>query len=241
MERFFLAEIFNRDLIWVCYGRVMRPQNKIAIKWSPEFAYAIGLFVTDGCIYSNRKMINFTSKDEEQMKNFTRCLDIKNKVGMKSSGSSKEKKYFNLQVGDVTFCDFLNRIGITPRKTKTIGLVDIPSEFFFDFLRGHFDGDGTFYSYWDPRWRSSYMFYTVFVSASEKHILWIREEIFQRLGIKGHLTKTGDTPMYGIKYAKAESLKLLPKMYYNPEVVCLSRKRDKIEKALSVIDQKLTV
>lgn len=213
----------------------MYPQHKIAIRWSPEFAYAMGLFVTDGCVYSNRKMINFTTKDEEQMRNFMRCLGITNNVGMKSSGSHREKKYFNLQVGDVAFCDFLNGIGIMPQKTKTIGVVDVPSEFFFDFLRGHFDGDGTFYSYWDPRWRSSYMFYTVFISASKKHIAWIQEEIFQRLGIKGHCTQTGDTPIYAIKYAKAESLKLLPNMYYNAEVVCLSRKRKKIEAALAVL------
>jgi hypothetical protein len=29
-------------------------------------------------------------------------------------------------------------------------------------------------------------------------------------------------------------------MYYNPEVVCLSRKRKKIENALAVINKKLT-
>jgi hypothetical protein len=227
--------------MWMCYGRGMSPQNKIAIKWSPDFAYAIGLLVTDGCIYSNRKMINFTSKDEEQMRNFVRCLGIKNKIGMKSSGSNREKKYFNLQVGDVIFCNFLNSIGIMPRKSKIIGGVSIPFEYFFDFLRGHFDGDGTFYSYWDPRWRSSYMFYTVFISASEKHVLWIREEIFHRLGIRGHVTKTGEAPMYEIKYAKTESLKLLPKMYYNPEVVCLSRKREKIRNALVVNESILTI
>src|ERR1039458_2334715 len=117
--------------MWVCYGRYYSmgayPRNKIAIQWSPEFAYAIGLLVTDGCIYSNRKMINFTSKDEEQMRNFMRCLNITNKVGMKNSGLSGEKKYFNLQVGDVTFCDFLNSIGIMPQKTKIIGEVDIPT------------------------------------------------------------------------------------------------------------------
>ncbi len=222
-------------------GSGMHPQHKIAIRWSPEFAYAIGLLVTDGCIYSNRKMINFTSKDEEQMKNFMGCLGITNKIGMKSSGSNREKKYFNLQVGDVAFCNFLNSIGIMPQKSKIIGSIDIPPEYFFDFLRGHFDGDGTFYSYWDPRWRSSYMFYTVFMSASEKHIVWIREGILRRLAIKGHITKTGKAPMYEIKYAKAESLKLLPKMYYNPEVVCLSRKRKKIEDALAVINKKLTI
>ena len=217
----------------------MLPQHKIAIRWSAEFAYAIGLLVTDGCIYSQRKMINFTSKDGEQIKNFAQCLHITNKIGIKNSGRKKRKEYFYLQVGDSAFCDFLNTIGITPRKSKTIGSVDVPQEFFFDFLRGHFDGDGTFYSYWDPRWRSSYMFYTVFASASEEHILWLRRKVFQRLGISGHIRKAGKAPMYEIRYAKAESLKLLPNLYYNPQVVCLSRKSQKIEKALAVIGVRL--
>lgn len=218
----------------------MRPQYKVEIKWSPEFAYAIGLLVTDGCVYSNYKIINLTSKDEEQINNFKRCLGVDNVIGKKSSGRPSGGECLQVQIGDVNFCGFLDSIGITPKKTKTIGSVDIPGEYFFDFLRGHHDGDGTFYSYWDPRWRSSYMFYTVFVSASEMHILWLREKIRSLLNIKGHITTTGKTPMFALKYAKAESLILLPKMYYNPEVVCLSRKRKKIENALAVINKKLT-
>ena len=208
-------------------------QNKIAIKWSPEFAYAIGLLVTDGCLSKNGSYIDLTSKDEEQLVNFMKCLDFKNKIGSKFNGSHS-KTTMRVQFGDIYFHKFLRSIGLMPAKSKTLGLITIPEDYFFDFLRGHFDGDGTFYSYWDPRWRSSYMFYVVFSSASERHILWIQEEIFQKLGIKGHITKTGKTPIYEIRYAKAESLKLLPKMYYNPQVVCLSRKRKKIETALAV-------
>jgi hypothetical protein len=211
-----------------------KPQGKVRIEWSPEFAYAIGLLVTDGCIYSNNRIINLTSKDEEQIENFKRCLGIDNKAGIKQSGMGKSFECFNLQFGDVRFIHFLNEIGITPRKTKTIGAIEVPDEYFFDFLRGHLDGDGTFYSYWDKRWASSFMFYTVFLSASGIHIEWIREQIFNKLGIKGHITITGKTPMHQIKYAKAESLQLLPKLYYNRDVVCLSRKRKKIEKALGV-------
>jgi hypothetical protein len=212
----------------------MKPLGKVKIEWSPEFAYAIGLLVTDGCIYSNYKTINLTSKDEEQIENFKRCLDISNKAIMKRGSFVNGKRYFHLQIGDVKFCAFLDGIGITPHKTKTIGIVDIPDEYFFDFLRGHHDGDGTFYSYWDPRWHSSFMFYTVFISASEKHILWIREKIEELIGIRGHITTTGKTPMFALKYAKHESLILLSEMYYNREVVCLSRKREKIEKALAI-------
>jgi len=210
------------------------PQNKITIRWSSEFAYAIGLLVTDGCLSSDGRHVDLTSKDKEQLVNFMKCLKIKNKIGFKTSGYHR-KRAMRVQFSDVNFYNFLFDIGLMPNKSKVLETIAIPDEYFFDFLRGDFDGDGTFYSYWDPRWRSSYMFYTAFTSASEKHILWMRKEIFQRLGINGHVTKTGKTPMYELKYAKAESLKLIPNMYYNAQVVCLSRKRKKIESALAVV------
>ncbi|MBI5147711.1 MAG: hypothetical protein HZA37_00980 [Parcubacteria group bacterium] len=37
-----------------------------------------------------------------------------------------------------------------------------------------------------------------------------------------------------LKYAKTESLKLLPRLYYDKNIICLSRKRRKIEKALKI-------
>ncbi len=76
------------------------------------------------------------------------------------------------------------------------------------------------------------MFYTVFVSASKMHIDWLRHKLSISLGIQGHITRGKNVSVYSLKYAKAESLKLLPKMYYDKQVVCLSRKRRKIEKAL---------
>ncbi len=83
------------------------------------------------------------------------------------------------------------------------------------------------------------MFYTVFISASKKHIDWIRNKLFKLLKIKGHITRDSKKSVYQLKYAKAESLKLLPKMYYNNRVVCLSRKRLKIEKALKIDGKKI--
>jgi len=221
----------------VCYGGGMKPLGKVKIEWSPEFAYAIGLLVTDGCLSKDGRHMILVSKDREMIENFRKCLGLQNSIGFHSSGSGKQN--FRIQFGDVNFYSFLVTIGLEPNKSKILTEIAIPDEYFFDFLRGHHDGDGTFYSYWDPRWRSSFMFYTVFISASERHVLWVREEIFRKLGIKGHITKGGKTPMYGLKYAKAESLQLLPKMYYNRDVVCLSRKREKIEKALAVARKQL--
>jgi hypothetical protein len=46
----------------------MHPQGKVKLEWSAEFAYAIGLLVTDGCLASEKKhIIDLTSKDKEQL------------------------------------------------------------------------------------------------------------------------------------------------------------------------------
>ena len=219
------------------YNDKVRPLGKIKLVWSSNFAYAIGLITTDGCLYNDGRHLSLTTKDLEQAKNFIHCLGLTVTIGNKSRGYEKEKKYFHVQFGDVLFYRYLESIGLTPAKSKTLGALQIPEKYFFDFLRGCFDGDGSFYSYMDPRWKSSFMFYTTFVSASRMYIDWLRKTIESFLHIKGHITKSKNDSVYQLKYAKAESLQLLPKMYYDDQVVCLTRKRIKTQRA---IQQNLT-
>ena len=212
----------------------MKPLGKVKIEWSPKFAYAIGLLATDGCLSPDGRHLDFTSNDHEQLQNFMNCLGIQNKIGRKLSEFTG-RYGSHIQFGDVNFYKFLLSIGLTPKKSKTIGVVKIPKKYFFDFLRGHLDGDGTFYSYWDKRWKSSFMFYTEFISASKKHIYWLRGEIDDLLHIKGHVTKSKNNVCYQLKYAKKDSLKLLNKVYYDKDIVCLSRKYLKIKRVLGTI------
>ncbi len=206
--------------------------GKVKIKWSPEFSYAIGLLVTDGSLSINGRSINFTSKDIEMINNIQKCLGVNFKISKKGNGMSKEKRYFYIQIGDINFYRFLLNIGLMANKTKIVKEVKIPKKYFFDFLRGHFDGDGSFYSYWDPRWKSSHMFYVSLISASKNHMIWLQDKNLKYSKVKGHLNKSGS--IYQLRYAKAESLKLLSKMYYDDNVVCLSRKREKIKEAISI-------
>ena len=211
-----------------------KPQNKVKIKWSPEFAYAIGLLTTDGNLSPDGRHFDFTSVDIEQLENFKKCLGIKNKIGIKIAGY-KPRKVTHLQFGDVNFYRFLLGIGLSTKKSKTLGALDIPDKYFFDFLRGHFDGDGTFYSYFDPRWKSSFMFYTCFISASKKHLSWLRTKLFSKLKVRGHITKSANNPTLYLKYAKKESMIIFPKMYSRKHKICLSRKYLKIKYALGIV------
>ena len=220
--------------------RGAKPKGKVKIKWSPQFAYAIGLIATDGNLSPNGRHINFTSKDKEQAKNYLKALNTSCHIGKKSRGGEEEKKYFVIQFGDVLFYRFLQQIGITPAKSKTLGKIQVPDEYFFDFLRGAFDGDGYSHSYWDKRWKSSFMYYVGFASASIDYIEWLRSELNTRLGVRGHVTFGGaQSACYHLKYAKKEGLLILRSMYCSKKVICLSRKRLKNEKILAIVGKSL--
>ncbi|KKQ81675.1 MAG: Intein-containing protein [Parcubacteria group bacterium GW2011_GWF2_38_76] len=215
----------------------LKPFKKVVCEWSPNFAYVIGLLASDGCLGRDGSHIDFTSKDLEQINNFKKCLRIDNKIGKKVSGEGHLS--FRIQFRDANFHQFLVNIGITPFKSKTMEAVEVPEKYFFDFVRGLYDGDGSSYSYFDPRWKSSFMFYTIFSSASKNHIDWLRNKICRMTEINGHITKDGKHSVYQLKYAKAESVILLKKLYYSNKVICLSRKRLKNEKILGMIGEKL--
>ena len=214
------------------YNELMNPQNKVDITWSPDFAYALGLLTTDGSLSKDGRHISFTSKDKEQIKNFKFSLKLNNKIGRKSRGGETEKKYYVLQFGDITFYKFLLSIGLMPNKSKILSDLQIPNKYFFDFLRGHFDGDGYCYSYWDKRWKSSFMFYLGFISASIEHILWLRNRIKKNLQIEGHITN--GKRVIQLKYAKKQARMIISKLYYQKNLLFLSRKHKKLEKIIKI-------
>jgi len=136
------------------------------IKWTPKFAFAIGLLVTDGNLSKDGRHLAFTSKDIQLVKTFKKCMNLFDvKIGTKTDGFT-DKRYPRIQFSNVKLYKWLLKIGLMSNKTKIIGKLKIPNNYFFDFLRGHFDGDGSCYGYWDKRWNSSFMFYVKFCSAS---------------------------------------------------------------------------
>jgi hypothetical protein len=147
-------------------------QHKVNITWSSNFAYAIGLIASDGCLSTDGRHIYFSSIDKELIDKFLSALNITNTIFIGHSGTGGQ--YYATNFGDIVFYTFLYSIGLTRAKSKTIKKVDVPDRFFGDFFRGIFDGDGSFYSFWDKRWPHSFDFRLTLASASWKFLEWIK-------------------------------------------------------------------
>jgi len=200
----------------------MKRLRKVATNWSSDFAYAIGLIASDGNLSPDGRHLNLTSKDEELIVMFKECLNIKNKIGRKGSGSSKEKKYFVVQFGDINFYEFLMSIGLTPAKSKTLSEVNIPKKYFADFVRGCIDGDGNISVTKHPESKHPQLKIRL-ASASIDFLKWIKNEIAQHAGLKGGwISKVRS--VYILSYAKNDSIELLRFMYYDRRCHYLKRK-----------------
>ena len=156
-------------------------------------AYVVGLLATDGCLSSDRRHIILTSRDRELVETFLACLGrpIKYTVGRTRRG----KRAYYAQFSDVTFYDWLLARGLTPRKSLTLGAIDVPNAFLIPLARGLLDGDGSVCVFRNRPTRAKYPNYeyerlwVFFLSASRSHIDWLRGRIKELVGLNGYVER----------------------------------------------------
>ena len=228
------------------YNYSTMPRHKfpdIDFPWSPSLAYVVGLITTDGNLSQDGRHIVIKSADKQLLQTYKDCLQLKNnKIRQENNG-----KCYRVQFSDVQFYRWLQKIGISPAKSLTIGKIDLPDNYFKDFLRGHLDGDGSIilyndkYNVYKGRRYSNLRTYVYFLSASEKHIKWLRKTISRLIGIKGALIQRTQrdknrATLWYIKMSRYEAKYLLKWIYYRHDVPCLLRKRKIAEKALKLAE-----
>ncbi len=192
--------------------------------WNEDISYIAGLIASDGCLYNDGRHINFTSKDIELVKALIEILHLKSKISLKQSGFGTWA-YF-VQFSDVSLYDFLASAGIGPAKSKTIHEVLVPTEYFGDFLRGYFDGDGTVYATTDRRYPNAFLFYIAYASASRVFLEWIQSMNVLAGAGKGSIKRS--TRVFVLSYSKQDAGKLWEIMYDSRSRYFLQRKREKL-------------
>ena len=206
-----------------------KPKGKVNTAWRPELAYAVGLITADGSLSKDMRHIDFTSKDIDQLETYKSCLGISDiKIGSKISGGLHKGVYYRVQFGDVLFYKWLLEIGLSPNKSNIIKKVCVPDKYFFDFIRGEWDGDGTISCSKDKRWKNSFVVSIAFASGSTDFLLWLQKEINTRLHTTGHVQKSVRASQ--LRYARKDSRTLFDAMFYKDDLPHLSRKFTKAQK-----------
>ncbi len=180
--------------------------------------YVIGLIATDGNLSKSGRHINITSKNNKHLLSVKKALGLNNnKVTKKSRAKYKEKNYSFLQFSDVKFYKYLLNIGLTPKKSLTLGELKIDHKYFIDFLRGVIDGDGSI-STWIHNTNNNRQWSLRIFSAAPIFIKWLKEKIENYFLVKGKLYyykyANKKNPIYTLKFGKLPTKVIIKKIYY---------------------------
>jgi hypothetical protein len=171
--------------------------------------YFVGLITTDGCLSSDGRHINITSKDHSFLDNLRMSLGITNKIGTKYNASMQ--KSFQIHIGNKNFYEFLLSIGLMPNKSLILGQIKVPDNYFCDFLRGVVDGDGCIRK-WTHSTNKREQWSLRIYSGSKKFVDWLNESITQLFRVTGKI-HTGKN-ISVLKYGKMASRKISEECYY---------------------------
>ena len=181
-------------------------------------AYVLGFFAADGNLMRPERGGYYFSLeicDKNIIENIREAMESNHKIGVRPSRGTYKPRY-RLQIGSKEIFEDLKELGFGVNKTMNMCVPNVPDEFFGDFLRGYFDGDGNV-------WLGSKLL-TAFTSSSRIFLKKLHEKL-HILGIQGGSFIDYGT-YYRLSYSTQNSLKIYNIMY-NGEYcnMFLSRKK----------------
>ena len=108
-------------------------------------AYILGLLCSDGSIDKNGYGFQITSKDFEILDNVKNILNSEHKICKVEAFDKRTHKIYtryNLHICSKKMVDDLKKLGLSNNKSFDCKMPAIDKIYFWDFLRGLFDGDG---------------------------------------------------------------------------------------------------
>ena len=116
---------------------------------TPEKAYWLGFIMADGCVRNKGKeyalVIELKLGDKNHLEKFNKFLNSDVPIREYSRIKNLRKhKTATIQISRKKIVEDLGKYGIIPRKTGREQIKNIPPKYYPDFIRGYFDGDGSF-------------------------------------------------------------------------------------------------
>lgn len=179
--------------------------------YSEESCYWAGFIAADGYISDNSDLqICLNYDDTNHLEKFKNYMNSTHKI------TSNTDKYYRSTFGFKSVLvgkDLLEKYNITPRKSLTYTLPDLPEKYFKHFLRGYFDGDGGICESFSNKNSKTATIYA-HITGSISLISDLQKKLEYILDITGHAALKGPKSSYmQLKYNTNKAKILLDYMY----------------------------
>ena len=206
-------------------------------------AYVLGYFAADGSMIENVRggyYIEITSTDIELLQIVKRVTGSTHKISTRPKRSENCNVSYRIQIGSTAWFSDLEKLGFTPNKSLTLSFPHVPQEYFGDFVRGYFDGDGCVYfkelQYADRK-NKRWILMTLFTSGSQSFLKSLHRRL-KEYNIRGGVVKPKGKGGFELVFSHRDSLALYKLLYKREQSshLNLKRKREKLEKAIDVLN-----
>lgn len=194
---------------------------------SPESHYFIGWIASDGYIDEKNNRVILEICDKEVLDNFKRILNYSGEIKVCNKRKGHHKQAYKLNISNVKMTKGFVDIGIKQAKSKTIEMSKINKVYYYHFLRGLIEGDGSVINSksYDKRRNKYYdRFFIFFNSASKKLIDSITELTEIKPTSTIVLKNEGYDDAYRLVWADSKALALCKLLYKDSENLRLNRK-----------------
>lgn len=202
----------------------MKYKGEFKIIDSKEKAYLLGLIMADGGLFYNKRSgayqvkIKLKKSDKELLDKIYNLFPFFTEPRLEKRVDERDSYY--IYVYSKEFFNDLKNLGILERKSyenaNNVFLPKLNDEYFYSYLLGLFDGDGTIQQDKKGRVRLE------IIGKNKNLFESITNRLFQ-LGIKSNLYYRKDKDYYMIRISRKEYVNKLIKGFEN-NILCLERK-----------------
>ncbi|MFC2146665.1 LAGLIDADG family homing endonuclease, partial [Acidobacteriota bacterium] len=116
--------------------------------WSPGMAWVLGLLFADGNIKKNKPEFRLSQRSQDGLQKVLNLMRSSHMISAKGSRLYKgviSGKIYSFEVWNKKLYNDLLNLGLTPAKSTNMKFPEVPSNYMNHFMRGLYDGDGSFY------------------------------------------------------------------------------------------------
>lgn len=211
------------------------PDSLFRVPLGSEESWLLGLLMTDGCVNEKEHLIELAVSDKDGVQLASQIIgfgSIRERVPQTRiyNGQIIQGKLpiWNYVACSMQLVERLGALGLTPRKTKTLIFPNVSDIVLPDFIRGLWDGDGSWYI------RDNALI-AHFGSASEPFMHALQAITSNITGSVAQVRANRRNDFWQLSYGWKRAVTLARWLYYEPNLPCLARKRAIVQPFLETI------